>query len=460
VHAAFEAERREAVADLLIAPLLIDAAPLLLRAVEPEAGWQTLVWWAEILERRQAGEDATRLLEDAWASGAVSPGGIEVLRQAHYHAAQGYTLPGATKPEPEIRIRHLRRIVDLGFALDYDVHKQLAEAYHDQGDDDRAREQLAIALRLNPALSGATRINRALRGEAPPRPAARRPSSRPTYTYSREDEIPSIAQIRDWAAILPFADLDGYSPRIPSSTREMLGQIARSLGRWDDPLGVAALTAMLQTVYWDVREACLVSLGNVGTGETIAAIEALPHDNSRVEAARTAALARLRAKGARSSTPASPAKAKTSALVSGSGERKAILQRARALMKTGDFGKALVLLEGLIAAPAPDATPDAELRLLLAKACAGSGDDAGAGAAVKPIFHTLAPARRRALAKGFRWVVRRWLRRTAFRGRSGAEEAVVHGRQRPRSVPVKAAHARATGGCGARTVTSISCPGS
>jgi len=56
------------------------------------------------------------------------------------------------KPVPGIRIKHLIRILELGFNHDY-IYILLAEAYHELRNNEQARVYLEQAYKINPLLS-------------------------------------------------------------------------------------------------------------------------------------------------------------------------------------------------------------------------------------------------------------------------------------------------------------------
>jgi hypothetical protein len=142
--------------------------------------------------------DAIQILEDAVSSGLASAALKEELRSHHYGAAQYSHQTTGTKSQPEQRIVHLRRIIELGYDLDY-IHKLLAEAYHEAGNNGAARAHLERAYRLNADLSGALRITRALGLPAKNRSTTTPVDNLPPPRWSRPAQIPAPWQIRLWA---------------------------------------------------------------------------------------------------------------------------------------------------------------------------------------------------------------------------------------------------------------------
>jgi hypothetical protein len=75
----------------------------------------------------------------------------------------------------------------------------LAEAYHELGDDERARASLEYAYRINPDLSGAVRITRALGLQAKMNNERKIAVARAEPRWTRPEQIPMPRQIRLWA---------------------------------------------------------------------------------------------------------------------------------------------------------------------------------------------------------------------------------------------------------------------
>jgi hypothetical protein len=171
IHAAFEAGRFDSVRSLLVDHSLIDLASLLLTHVDARSACHTLISWADLLWSAKRGREAVQILEDVVDSGRAQtienglsitllniPGG---LRRFHYRWAQYVDPVTGVKPTPKVRIFHLNRVVELGFRFGY-IFKFLAEAYHDLGDDEQALAYLTQAWQIDPNLSGAVRISKAL----------------------------------------------------------------------------------------------------------------------------------------------------------------------------------------------------------------------------------------------------------------------------------------------------------
>jgi len=270
IHTSFEAERYKEIGELLKNPIIIDASVLLLDIIDRDPAFRTLIRWADRLRSIKLPEFGVQILEDIYATGEQRDSLLDKLRSFHYGIAQGYQKDSKGKPDPHVRIRHLTRILELGFELDY-IYKLLAEAYHEMGKDDDATVYLKKAYDINPKLSGAVRISRALGflQEEKNKPKKKRKK----YIYSRPEQIPHPSHIRIWAKegnweqILAFSDLELYSPRIIPKARSLLHQISISLGDCPDERAKEFLLKLKKSVYREVREACSSSLGRFGKSE-------------------------------------------------------------------------------------------------------------------------------------------------------------------------------------------------
>jgi hypothetical protein len=160
----------------------------------------------------------------------------------------------------------LSAIVKLGFELGY-IYKLLAEAFYEIGDEDKARSNLQRGFAIDPQLSGAKTIMRAL-GLLSEEP--RRKSERIKHLYTRPDQVPSVAAVvgwfenDQWEEIIAHADPGQYSPRILPSARWSLGTIASVLGECNDCRALSILRTLLKSVYWDVRQTALLALAKIG----------------------------------------------------------------------------------------------------------------------------------------------------------------------------------------------------
>jgi hypothetical protein len=207
--------------------------------VEVWSACQTLIRWADFLWNANRGGEAVQILEDAVASGRAQitedgvatgrtfPNVIEELRSYHYRWAQ-YTDPTTgIKATPEVRIAHLRRILELGFRFGY-IFKFLAEAHHDLGDDEKARAYLSQAWQIDPNLAGAVRIGRALGLSAPRKSDVPAPVSLISPKWTRPQQVPTESQIRQWVndcrwdTIIEFSNPAEYSRAILPKARNVL----------------------------------------------------------------------------------------------------------------------------------------------------------------------------------------------------------------------------------------------
>jgi tetratricopeptide (TPR) repeat protein len=271
IHASFEAERYKELRELLKHPVLIDASVILIKLYGIEKAANPLIRWADQLRQMNLIEQGLQILEDSYSAGMAEEPILDELRSFHYSIAQGYQTEDKKKPEPSIRIKHLSRILDLGFQLDY-IYKLLAEAYFEAGDTINALSKLKRAYEINPELTGAVKISRALGILPQQEQRSRSKSAKANYVYNHPEQIPHPSQIRIWASegswdkIIAFADLNSYSPRIIPSARSTIRQIAASLGDCPDTKAKDLICDLQGYVYWDVRDACKASLDRWGKG--------------------------------------------------------------------------------------------------------------------------------------------------------------------------------------------------
>jgi len=395
IHAAFGAEQQDAVSGLLINSILIDAASLLLSFVKSDEACETLIRWADFLQQNRKIKESIQILEDAYATGKSSLSVAEELRRSHYARAQYDDPTTGSKPTPDLRIAHLHRILELGFKYDY-IYKLLAEAYHDFGDDERARTCLSDAYRVNPELTGAVRISRAL--GFPERQKASRSKAKATtrYKYSRPEQVPAPIQVREWAeaggwdAILGFANPDDYSRRILSKSRETLRQVATSLGEYNNHRAIEALTNLLNfTYYWDVSEATVTSLSRIGDDNTLSLLRKFRPGNSRGQAHLDACISYLQARVSNQL----PIPSNVSA--------EELWIQAEKAFAQGNYGRARLLLENLLAGIVQGHPLRADAILLLARCCAEMNDLRTSIELIKPVFAKLPEESRRRIAGDF-----------------------------------------------------------
>lgn len=383
VHAAFRAERQNSVKNLLLNPILIDSASLLLSLVDNYDACEIIIKWANILRQNQRGKEAVQILEDTFATGKSLPSVANELRSLHYSWAQYSDPITGCKATPIVRIEHLRRILELGFEYDY-IYKLMAEVYHDLGQNDQARAYLNHAYRLNPNLSGAMRISRALGLIQNSQSSLIKPKSSVKYKYSRPGHIPSPSQIRSWVqhgnwdSIIEFANPHDYSPRILSKTREILRLIAISLEDCQDQKAIGALITLLKfNYYWEVNEAALISLSKIGDENTLRMLEKFKSDNWRLTSTLKATIPYLRT---RVSNKLCPAKKSSP---------QELFSQAEKEFSNGNYGQARILLEFLHVNSDHLKNLFHDVSVLLARSCAKMNDTRTSVAVIKPILPKL-----------------------------------------------------------------------
>ena len=382
VHRAFEAERQDAIRDLLRNPVLIDAAPLMLDDIAGAPASETLTAWADYLYQHQMPGAGIQILEDSFSTGKTGQRLAEKLRSMHYGFAQGYAQGSKVKPVPKVRIWHLSRILELGFEYGY-VHKLLAEAYHELGKDRQARAYLRQAYEVDLQLSGAVRISRALGFLPPKKSTSKKATKRVGYRYTRPEQIPSPSQIRRWATsgnwedILKFADVNDYSPRLAAKSRSTIRQIAASLGNCTDVRAREILESLVDSLYWDVSVASFQSLAKIGNRHTLLLLQTIRPGNSRQQAACREAISYLKARIASELLPWTPALTNE------------LMEQAKQAFDKEDFRQARLLLENMTVTLDQDHPLHTEVVVLLARVCAEMGDSGEAIPLVKPVLAKL-----------------------------------------------------------------------
>jgi tetratricopeptide (TPR) repeat protein len=394
LHTAFRAGRyhSDEIRNLIHSPLLIDSASLLISFEKKDAASETLVKWADILQQEQRLVDAVQILDDAFAAGVTTRSVTDSLRSMHYYWAQYGDPTTGQKATADVRIKHLRRILEVGFELDY-VYKLLAEAYHELGKDAQAREHLRRAYELNPQLSGAVRISRALNFSYTPTPAKKESKAASQYRYSDPEQVPSptrvneLARQNDWNTIIEFANPHEYSPRLRPKVRETLVEIAIVLGDCKSPKAIEALITLLKFQdYWNVSHAAMTSLAKLGDERILKLLETFQPGNSRGRALLSTCISNLRARIGSESL-----------LVARQLSSQLLAQAERAFAEK-DYGKSRALLESAMQNSSPSDAFYPESAILLARSCAKMGDERTSIELVRPLFDHLSERMRAAVA--------------------------------------------------------------
>lgn len=396
IHAACEAERFDAVTSLLQNKSLIDLASLLLINIEAGRACQTFIRWADFLWNTRRGKEAVQILEDAVASRRVQitkddvdrslPSIIDELQSFHYRWAQYADPTTGVKAAPEVRIEHLNRILELGFRFGY-IYKFLAEAHHDLGDDEQARAYLTQSWEIDPCLSGAVRIARALGLSAPPKSDEPALISLISPKWTRLQQVPTESQIRQWEkdgrwdTIIRFSNPAEYSRALLPKARNALRLIAIFLGECDNYEGAAeALSIMLSSFYWDIRDAAVTSLAKIGDEDTLAFVEDLSagvnwneFSKERLKTSIAYLRARVSGKPDQAVKPAS----------------SDVLARALRAHERRQYGLARFLLEGVMTEINDGHPSYLEATVALARSCAEMNDTKAAIGRIEPVFTML-----------------------------------------------------------------------
>jgi tetratricopeptide (TPR) repeat protein len=370
---------------------------------------QTLIRWADFLWNTRRGKEAVQILEDAVASGYVQitkdgvdrslPPIIDELQSFHYRWAQYADPTTGVKATPEVRIEHLNRIIALGFRFGY-IYKFLAEAHHDLGDDKQARAYLTQAWEIDPCLLGAVRIARALGLSAPPKSDEPALISLVSPKWTRLQQVPTESQIRQWVkdgrwdTIIQFSNPAEYSRALPPKARNALGLIAISLGECGNYEGAAeALSIMLSSFYWDIRDAAVTSLAKIGDEDTLAFLEDLSAGvnwSSFSKERLKTSIAYLRARV--SGKPNQGVKPESSG----------VLAHALRAHDRRQYGLARFLLEGLMTEIKDGHPSYLEATVALAHSCSEMNDTEAAIEIIKPAFTKLKNVGNRAIMTDIR----------------------------------------------------------
>ena len=405
IHAVFRVEQQEAIKDVLINPIVIDFAPLLLSleleekdeafytlnkeidfdTINKEKASDTLIKWKQFLFGEQKANEGIQILENALKTGLDLPSIKSELYHSHYAWAQYEDPITKAKTKPSVRIEHLRRVIELGGTHDY-IYKFMAEAYHENGDDEQARIHLSNAYKLNPELAGAVRISKAL--GFPQRSKSQTQSSTPKsseYKYSKPAQIPSHAQINEWkqkgewSNILEYANPYDYFPKILPKAREPLCQIADSLGSCADSKSIDALIVLLNFgYYWDVSFAAMTSLSKVGDEKVLAVLEKFEARTIGGRAILDESISYLKKRisyQTSSSNTITP--------------QELLDQSKKAFFKDKNYQQARILLESLLPRIDKSDSKYLDVVILLARSCAETRDYGRAFELIKSIFSIL-----------------------------------------------------------------------
>jgi hypothetical protein len=101
-----------------------------------------------------------------------------------------------------------------------------------------------------------------------------------TPRWTRIEQVPTERQIREWVSesrwdeIIESSNPGEYSRTVLPKARNALRRIAISLGeRINDERAVEALSIMLSSFYWDIRDSAVTSLAKIGNSETLSFLE-------------------------------------------------------------------------------------------------------------------------------------------------------------------------------------------
>lgn len=418
IHAVFRVEQQEAIKSVLINPVAIGFAPLLLSleleekeeddddeeeeddddndlsyTLGKEKASETLIEWKQFLFSERKVNEGIEILENALKTGLDLPSIKSELYHSHYAWAQYEDPITNAKAKPAVRIEHLRRVIELGGTHDY-IYKFMAEAYHENGDDEQARIHLSHAYKLNPELSGAIKISKALGFPQGTKAQSSTPKSS-EYKYSKPAQIPSHEQINEWKKkgewnnILEYANPYDYFPKILPKARELLCQIADSLGSCADSKSINALIVLLNIgYYWDVSFAAMTSLSKVGDEKVLAVLEKFETRTIGGRAILDESISYLKK---RISYQTSSNNAVT--------PQELLDQSKKAFFKDENYQQARILLESLLPRIDKSDSKYLDVVILLARSCAETRDYGKAFELIKSIFSVLPEKYQKPLAQ-------------------------------------------------------------
>jgi hypothetical protein len=336
IAAAATANRLRTVERLARDSTLIALAPALLQVLDGDRAADVLIAWSQLLTEVDEAGPAIQLLEDAFTESVGRNGHRPVpigrdgetreslpvrmrqlqerwegqqqsvyklkatLQDLHYRAAQGYLAPDGKRPSSPDRLRHLERLVALGRDFGY-VHKLMAEAAHDLGDDELAKKHLTRAYELEPQLSGAVKISRALGFPVAQTPGDKQ-APKASFRFREPGDIPPVRTVEKWAfnsewePLVEAATVSLYNPRILAKARATLRHGAYWLHRAGKERAETPLMLLCSCIYWDVRQAAMMSLARIGDSGTAKFLRRLPAESGNDVAMRQESLEFLNAR--------------------------------------------------------------------------------------------------------------------------------------------------------------------
>jgi len=399
IHAAFRAEQKHSIHELLRNRVLIDLAPLLLKYFDKRDAGETILKWAETLWEDGLGKEAVQILEDSVDFSSDITELKERLRSMHYAWAQ-YSDPVTGKQStPDVKILHLNRIIELGFKYGY-IYKYLAEAYHEKNDDKTATRYLLKAYKIDPALSGAKTISRKL-GLMEEKPLTKKKTVRKKYQISRPDQVPlptqidKLVQLNDWEEIFKYAKPEDYSPKILPKAREILCKIAIELGESNHPGGITILEELLGfRYYWDLTDAAMVSLSKIGNESSLEAFRNFKARNVSEQELLNSCISYLQAR------------IKSKKMISSTHSNLELFSLAQEYFNKNNYAQARLLFESLLNSIQKEDKIYKEIILMLSKSCAKMHDPKKAIAYIRLIYLKLENKERLSIAEdvaGWLW---------------------------------------------------------
>lgn len=393
IHAAFSAEQKHSIRELLKNRVLTDLAPLLLECFDKWDASDTILKWAETLWEDGLGKEAVQILEDSVDFSPDIPKLKGQLRKMHYAWARYSDPVTGEQSTPEVKIFHLNRIIELGFKDGY-IYKYLAEAYHEKNDDKTATKYLLKAYKIDPALSGAKTISRKL-GLIKEKLPSKKTTVRKKYQISRPDQVPlptqidKLVQLNDWEEIFKYAKPENYSPRILPKARELLCKVATELEKCNHPDGIKILEELLGfRYYWNLTDAAMVSLSKIGNESSLEAFRNFQVRNVREQELLNSCISYLQAR------------INSKKSISSIHSNLELFSLAREHFNKNNYGQARLLFESLLTSIQKEDKIYKEIILMLSKSCAEMQDPKKAITYIRLIYLKLDNKERLTIAKG------------------------------------------------------------
>ena len=282
----------------------------------------------------------------------------------------------------------------------------IASALIESGDIEAARAEFREAMRLDPDLTGITKLKRAL-GLAPAtkRESVSKMRSKETKLrkyFETADQLPSewelfnAAANAKWDVIIPLLDFNNFGPKTLSTAQALVEQAAWHIGYSKNTTVIPMLMELAKSGSSRVRESSRLSLARLGDADTLMFLRKMkPCSVATVEgdhikqagAYLEESLSHRHAQGALTST-------------------RSLLDHATQYLADKEFGRARFLLELLEKESTEPQDARFEPTKLLALAAARMADYRAASGILARVYFSLNPLDKASVAEDlFRWFV-------------------------------------------------------